>query len=444
MNSPRFSLALLTLFSAACSGKSASVFLGSSGAGPNGASSGGSNATGGSTGTSGSSGNVTSFCVLGAQGCPCDSTGSCASGLSCDGNTCCDSSTGSCEVPANQGSSGTSAGGGTPTSGTGGGAPMSGTGGAPANPKDPNAAGSAATSVCTPGTVGPVITDCGYPYASDNPLTNIDFNESDVLRAIAPSGGAPLASVRVFYNDEHALTLGVRSVSVKSSSGTAAHDFTVSELTDDPGAVRSPLTGTNDLTGDDAGIDPVGRPMWPALFVTDTTTDPNARSGDWQMGGTAWNPSAVFGTWKAAVRSVDTTATPNASVVTPDADPAKNDWNLGGGDPLPSDLTTSTSSPAPMMGPNGMMMGGPMGMSGPKDEGYGAEVRWDLVLVPGHSYRIQVMVHDGDQNQVGGDSGEACVNFCAAAACPDDSMPCSTSSPCPVETESICVNGCCI
>jgi hypothetical protein len=48
-----------------------------------------------------------------------------------------------------------------------------------------------------------------------------------------------------------------------------------------------------------------------------------------------------------------------------------------------------------------------------KTEGYSAEVVWYLSLAAGHSYRVQVMVHDGDQNKVGGDVGEACLNFCA-------------------------------
>jgi hypothetical protein len=47
----------------------------------------------------------------------------------------------------------------------------------------------------------------------------------------------------------------------------------------------------------------------------------------------------------------------------------------------------------------------------PQNEGYGAEIRWDissLNLIPGHSYRVYFMVHDGDQNKTGGDSGQAC------------------------------------
>src|SRR5256885_16974793 len=71
--------------------------------------------------------------------------------------------------------------------------------------------------------------------------------------------------------------------------------------------------------------------------------------------------------------------------MTPDAAPAKNHWTLPGGDPVPGGLS---------------------------DEGFGAEVRWNVSLVAGHSYRLQVIVHDGDQNKAGGDSGEACAIFC--------------------------------
>src|SRR6185295_7151028 len=78
--------------------------------------------------------------------------------------------------------------------------------------------------------------------------------------------------------------------------------------------------------------------------------------------------------------------------VTPDADPAKNNWNLGGGDPAPAGL---------------------------KDEGYGAEARWnvaDLGLQAGHTYRLYFMVHDGDQNGTGGDVGHACINIAVVNA----------------------------
>jgi hypothetical protein len=92
------------------------------------------------------------------------------------------------------------------------------------------------------------------------------------------------------------------------------------------------------------------------------------------------------------VRTVDyTTATPTVTV-TCDADPAKNNWNLG----------TGSDAPPP----------------GVVTEGYGAEARWNLndlynqgLLVAGHNYRFYVIVHDGDQNKSGGDCGQASFNY---------------------------------
>jgi hypothetical protein len=162
-------------------------------------------------------------------------------------------------------------------------------------------------------------------------------------------------------------------------------------MTSNPGSVTNAQIGTIELTGDQSGLDPSARPMSPVLFLTDVTADPNSRSGDWQMGGVPRSPTAVFGTWKAAIRTVDKTMSPAAVSITPDADPAKNDWNLGNGsDPVPTGLT---------------------------NEGFGAEVRWDVTLTSGHSFRIQAIVHDGDQNKVGGDSGEACLIYCTGGGC---------------------------
>ena len=92
---------------------------------------------------------------------------------------------------------------------------------------------------------------------------------------------------------------------------------------------------------------------------------------------------------------------------------------------------------------------------------------WNIPFTAGHSYRIQVLVHDGDQNQAGGDSGEACVLFCAGGgncettdtcetgggtggtgggSCPSGTTACQNGGPdgpiCPSGT--VCVNGCCL
>jgi hypothetical protein len=229
-----------------------------------------------------------------------------------------------------------------------------------------------------------------YPYPSSNPLTSIAFNESTVLRAanLDTANGY----FEVWYSDEHALALGVGTVVVKTASGTTTTNYPIAPLTSNPGAAFNPAVGTTATTGDQAGTDVSGRPMTPSLFISDTTNDPNNRSGDWQWGGTAIAPSAVFGTWKSFTRTVDyTTATPTVTV-TVGTDPAKNNWNLGPGSDAP-----------------------PAGLS---NEGYGAEIRWNLsdlqsrgLLIPGHLYRFYVMVHDGDQNKVGGDAGQAAFNY---------------------------------
>jgi hypothetical protein len=295
--------------------------------------------------------------------------------------------------------------------------------------------GAGGIASCTPGVEQTLITDCGYPSVSSSPLSSVVFNESEVLRAIVPSGGAPSAVVRVFYNDEHALTLGVRQVVTKGMGGQmTTMDYPVSPLMSIPSSVMDPKTGTNELVGPQSGLDISLRPMWPALFITDITADPKNRAGDWQMGGRPIGPNAIHGTWKAAVRTVDTTTTPNKITITPDKDPMKNDWNLGGGDPVPPGL---------------------------ENEGYGTEVVWNVPLIPGHSYRLQTMVHDGDQNKAGGDSGEACVLFCAGGTggtppkdggappppmCPAGTMPCGQDAidpaSCPAST--VCANGCCV
>jgi hypothetical protein len=282
------------------------------------------------------------------------------------------------------------------------------------------AGGTTGVYTCTAGVQQVIVTDCGYPYTSTNPLTSTVFNESGVLRSIVPSGTWPNGVVSLFYNDEHAMTLGVRSVVVNSASGTTTTDYPVSALPSDPGSVTNPQVGTTMLTGVQSGLDPSLRPMWPVLYVTDVTANPQDRSGDWQQGGRPITPNAVFGTWKAAVRTVDTTVSPATTTITPDADPAKNGWSLG------------TGADAP-----------PSGLS---NEGYGAEARWNVTLTPGRSYRLQVIVHDGDQNKVGGDSGEACVLFCTGGSCPSEGCGgtnCVSSETCPADggTGTTCPEG---
>lgn len=226
----------------------------------------------------------------------------------------------------------------------------------------------------------------GYPYSSSTPRTSTVFNESDVLRAFAPAMAGPGDTIKVWYNDEHALTLGVRQLVVKTKTKTTTTNYSIASLSSSPSGAYNPAVGSTSVSGDPSATDDSDRPMWPALFVTDLTADPTSKSGDWQYGGQGVAPHAIFGTWKGAVKTIDRTKATEKISLTPDADPAKNNWNLGPG-----------SDPAP---------------SGLKNEGYGAEARWNvnsLGLAPGHAYRLQFMVHDGDQNKTGGDSGQNCM-----------------------------------
>ena len=247
-----------------------------------------------------------------------------------------------------------------------------------------------ATASPTPCTISPCTPT--YPFASNNPQTNVAFNESEVMRGfrISTTGnGCIPESIQVFYNDEHALTLGVRQITVKTSSkNTTTTNYDVAKLATNPGSATSPAVGASQANG---GTDTAGRPMFPALFITDLSAGPgttNALAGDWQYGGTAVPPTAVFGTWKGAVKTIDQSKNPATVTVTPDADPKKNNWILGSGsNPVPTGLT---------------------------NQGFGAEVRWDvntLGLISGHQYRLYFMVHDGDQNKTGGDVGQACGYF---------------------------------
>ncbi len=270
---------------------------------------------------------VASTCIAGSKGCLCDSRGACAAGLTCQPQTapkpslCCSGA----DCSASTTTVGQSC------------AAVTG-------------AASCAPGVTVPAAAGS-LDNCGYPIAS--------FNESSIMCGIvAQGGGAQPAQIQAYYSDEHALTLGCATTS-----------FPVSPLSSSPGAVYYPQLG------DLACNDPVGRPVRPSLFITDITADPNCTAGDQQNGGPAYDPVAVFGTWK------------NFGVA---ADPATNNWTLGSGsDPVPTSITSSSRQCS---------------------LGFGSEVRYEAGLISGHSYRLQVMFHDGDR---AADAGEACAVFCA-------------------------------
>lgn len=322
---------------------------------------------GGANGDGGPPPGAPTTCIVGSQGCLCDSTGGCEPPLMCTPQpspqppVCCNGS--DC----------------TPTGGTVGGTCSMPTG-APS---------------CTPGiTIPPAVganDNCGYPASS--------FVESTVLCGInAVGGGTTPAIVQVFYNDEHALTLGCE-----------APGFPVEPLATDPDAVHYPQTG------DPACTDVEGRPLRPVVFITDISVDPSCTAGDLQQGGTPYDPVAIFGSWKSAIEDANHFGTPTM-------DPAANNKDLTSqADPIPAGACTA-------------------------GEKFSTEMRFEVGLISGHSYRIQVIAHDGDQNK-GGDSGEACAIFCAGTGtlCDPGVTECADSpdgAVCP--TDTVCVQGCCL
>jgi len=81
----------------------------------------------------------------------------------------------------------------------------------------------------------------GYPFKSSDPRTDVGFNESEVLRAFSPErtvDATPGLTIKVWYNDEHALTLGIRRVVVRTKTGTTTTDYPVSALSSNPGSDR--------------------------------------------------------------------------------------------------------------------------------------------------------------------------------------------------------------
>jgi hypothetical protein len=263
-------------------------------------------------------------------------------------------------------------------------------------------------------TTAPVLGDCvlGYPYTSNVARTSTTFNESEVLTGFLLDGG----KLHMWYSDEHALTLGVDSVKIDNKNAPDQY-FGISNFpaqyalekmagNGNPGPLTSGVNkapaklnvGRTSTAADPAGVgspnDAAGRPLYPALFLTDILghpdnvahNDPDHRAGDWQYGGTPIAPNAVYGTWKGATVVVNNNKNPPVTSITPGADPAKNHKVVG---------TGGINPPANV-----------------QDFGYSADVVWDistLGLIPGHPYRAQFMVHDGDQNKTGGDVGEACV-----------------------------------
>jgi hypothetical protein len=258
---------------------------------------------------------------------------------------------------------------------------------------------------------------CGYAGgttpAATVPRASQKFNEIGIIEGFSVTSatdGTPL-TVNTFYSDEHALTLGQPSpnpttwtATYNASGGTTASSTTPLRA-DDAGSNPAGVGASNPAaitpgsvsTGDPLATDPGGRAVQPALYLTDVTSDASSKAGDWQSQSgpntTAQFPDYVGGTWK----------------------------NNGAANPLGSDGKVATNG-STNLGPHSEAfvrnIASAQGL-----EAYAAEVRWDVAslesggqaLKPGHTYRVQMMFHDGDHTA---DTGEACTTFTMPPAHP--------------------------
>src|SRR5207253_2986259 len=85
-----------------------------------------------------------------------------------------------------------------------------------------------------------------YPDHSNDPRSSVLFNESEVLRRSDPGDASCVTSggkIKLWYNDEHALTLGVRRVIVKRLTGTSTTDYPIAASPASPTSVSFPAVG---------------------------------------------------------------------------------------------------------------------------------------------------------------------------------------------------------
>jgi hypothetical protein len=190
------------------------------------------------------------------------------------------------------------------------------------------------------------------------------ISEPYILWAIDPAPGNIVqkdGKIKVFYQDEWPITLGKGTVTEPKSSQDHA---------------------INPNVGDETAKDSNGFPFYPAIFISDITTDPANTDGDVQSGGKPHKPDEIFGAWKA----LNSNTAPFPA----------NALDLGpGADPFPKESNVKFDGQNQRFEPS-----------------YGAEMIWEvknLGLTDGHIYRAQIILHDGDRGE--GDISEACTTI---------------------------------
>lgn len=235
-------------------------------------------------------------------------------------------------------------------------------------------------------------------YDGNGPgLEGVRFDEPEILidyEPKAPSVAGPTDAIRLWAGDENSIIMGIATV--KTLTGTIPYPITASG--------PNPITVLNPQTGapyDPHGKDSAGRPMFPALFLTDITLNPASRVGDWQQGGTPIPPHVASGMWIYADKD-GTSITSRPKPLIPNV--VDTIWNVAAGG----------TAPGPGSIPGKFK-------SYKKETYYGTEIRWNvaqliadgklcpgMAICTGKTYRAQFMVHDGDHES---DAAQGCVTI---------------------------------
>jgi uncharacterized repeat protein (TIGR01451 family) len=248
--------------------------------------------------------------------------------------------------------------------------------------------------------VGSTIGKLGAPIASGDMVSFISVASPGLTVAVSRNDAIVLgtSSGTETFKATAAAPVGARTISVASQQATSG--FATGTNIADPnvyGEAVPPRLGT--------GTDGIGLAVAPLIYLTDITSNPSATGGDYEQGGVAANAgsppfaSALYGSWSPTLKAHPVN---------------KNHWNLG-----------PHADPPPAIDAFGMP-------TTSFDEGYGAEVVWNaaglrawdpgaggyVAVQRGHTYRVQTIAHDTDQNPhvSGGDIGEVCTTFHIAAA----------------------------
>ena len=212
-------------------------------------------------------------------------------------------------------------------------------------------------------TITPTPATNGFASCQDG----IQGQECGILYSYAVENG----DLKLFYDDESAMPLG--NVAMASSC---------------PAQITSPNVNSNNK-------DANGFPYYPAVFVTDLTQNPNPPySGDGQNGGTPNPPDIVYGAWKQENQGND---------------PNQCNNSKGNGTNLDGSPDQYPISPVPISCSDQ-----------DRDTSWTAENVWHIAnlkekdgtpLIPGHVYRFQFAMHDGDGAFHGDDFSDGCITF---------------------------------